>query len=83
MFSSSRSKLTLFLEHIQHFYEIIVLEIPIRPRIHNDFKGLVNVKFVDDDQTDDKLGDNVQAVLGSPIGPYHLFGWPLATQVVP
>ena len=54
---------TLFLEHIQHFNEIIVLEIPIRPRIHNDFKGLVNVKFVDDDQTDDELGDNVQAVL--------------------
>ena len=54
---------TLFLEHVQDFNEIIVLEIAIRPRIHNDFEGLVNVKFVDDDQTDDELGDNVQAVL--------------------
>ena len=63
----------LFFEHVQHFDEIVVLEVSIGPRIHDDFVGLIDVQFVDNDQADDELRHHVKAILWE-VKPVHVTG---------
>ena len=53
---------SFFFEHIQNFDEIVICEVAIRPCIDNDFVGLINVKFIDDDKANHELSHDIEAI---------------------
>ena len=54
---------SLVFQQVQHFDEIVVREIPVAPCVDDNLVGLVDVKLLVDDQTNEELGDDVEAVL--------------------